>query len=98
MIRTLICCAMSLLVSTLPSPPSSDRPHLAVAIDAARFIQASAVATPHGTTWPANPADRASVAADLYSGARASCSSSSSCTARRATRHTSRRPPLAPTS
>ena len=68
MIRTTICCAMSLLVSTLPSAPSSDRPHLAVAIDAARFIQASAVATPHGTTWPANPADRASVAADLYSG------------------------------
>ena len=68
MIRTLICCAMSLLVSALPSPPADDRPHLAVALDAARFIQASAVATPHGTTWPANPADRASVAADLYSG------------------------------
>ena len=68
MIRTLICGAMSLLVSTLPSPPADDRPHLAVAIDAARFIQAAAVATPNGTTWPANPADRASVAADLYSG------------------------------
>ncbi len=59
---------MSLLVSALPSPPADDRPHLAVAIDAARFIQASAVATPNGTTWPANPADRTSVAADLYSG------------------------------
>ena len=68
MIRTLICGAMSLLVSTLPSPPADDRPHLAVAIDAARFIHAAAVATPNGTTWPANPADRASVAADLYSG------------------------------
>jgi lantibiotic modifying enzyme len=44
------------------------RPHLAVALDAARFIQASAVATPNGTTWPANPADRGSVGADLYSG------------------------------
>ena len=59
---------MSLLVSAFPSPPADDRPHLAVAIDAARFIQASAVATPNGTTWPANPADRTSVAADLYSG------------------------------
>ena len=51
-----------------PSPPGVDRPHLAVAIDAARWIQTSAIATPHGTTWPANPADRASVATDLYSG------------------------------
>ena len=39
-----------------------------MALDAARFIQASAVATPNGTTWPANPADRGSVGADLYSG------------------------------
>ena len=66
--RTSICCAMSLLASALPSLPADDRPHLAVAIDAARFIQASAVATQNGTTWPANPADRTSVAADLYSG------------------------------
>ena len=98
MIRTLICCAMSLLVSALPSPPADDRPHLAVAIDAARFIQAAAVATPNGTTWPANPADRASVAADLYSGSPASSCSSSSCTARPASRRTSRRRPPAPTS
>ena len=68
MIRALVCCAMSLLVSALPSSPADDRPHLAAAIDAARFIQASAVATPNGTTWPANPADPTSVAADLYSG------------------------------
>jgi lantibiotic modifying enzyme len=68
MIRLVIGFAMSLLVSVLPSPSADDRPHLAVAIDAARFIQASAVATPHGTTWPANPADRGSIGTDLYSG------------------------------
>jgi len=68
MIRALIGCAMALLVSTLPSPPAGDRPNLAVAIEAARWIQTFAIATPHGTTWPANPADRASVATDLYSG------------------------------
>jgi lantibiotic modifying enzyme len=59
---------MSLLPSTLPSPPADGRPHLAVAIDAARFIQASAVATPYGTTWLANPQDRTSARTDLYSG------------------------------
>ena len=59
---------MSLLVSALPSPTAGDRPHLAIAIEAARFIQASAVATPNGMTWPANPADRGSVATNLYSG------------------------------
>ena len=65
MIRTLICCAMSLVVSTLPSPPADDRPHLAVAISAARFIQASAVATPNGTAWPADPADPRTVTPPL---------------------------------
>ena len=39
-----------------------------MAIEAGRWIQASAIVTPHGVTWPANPADRASVATDLYSG------------------------------
>ncbi len=68
MIRTVVLCAMSLLVSALPAPPADDRPNLAVATDAARWINASAVVTPHGTTWPANPAERGSVAADLYSG------------------------------
>jgi lantibiotic modifying enzyme len=67
----LIACAapLALLAMLPPQPPRApERPHLAVALDAARWIQASAIAGPRGTTWPALPADRASVASDLYSG------------------------------
>ena len=54
-------------------PPTTGRPHLAVALDAARWIQASAVTSPEGTIWPAIPgaADGAgdtAIASDLYSG------------------------------
>lgn len=66
--RTPIGCAMSLLVSTLPSPSASERPHLAVALDAARFIQSAAITGPTGTTWLADPADRGSARHDLYTG------------------------------
>jgi lantibiotic modifying enzyme len=66
--RTLVCCAMSLLVSTLPSLPADDRPHLGVALDAARFIQSAAVPTAAGTMWLADPRDRDSARRDLYTG------------------------------
>jgi lantibiotic modifying enzyme len=51
---------------------AEDRPHLAVALDAARWIRASTVKTGHGVTWPADPAhpDAAATASpSLYSGA-----------------------------
>jgi lantibiotic modifying enzyme len=66
----LTACAVPLaLLTMLPTvPPEPARPHLAVALDAARWIEASAIAGPHGTTWPADPADRASVGSSLYSG------------------------------
>ncbi|MEO5819043.1 MAG: lanthionine synthetase LanC family protein [Vicinamibacteraceae bacterium] len=67
MIRTLICCVMPILVS-LPPPLAPERPHLAAALDAARFIQTAAIATARGATWLANPADTASASADLYTG------------------------------
>jgi lantibiotic modifying enzyme len=70
MMRT-VACALSLAVLTMSpsSPPvAPERPHLAIALDAARWIQASAIVGPHGTTWLANPADPASTASDLYSG------------------------------
>ena len=67
MIRTLICCVMPFLVS-LPPPLAPDRPHLAAAVDAARFIETAAIRTPRGTVWLANPKDADSASADLYSG------------------------------
>src|ERR671915_2580389 len=48
--------------------PSAERPYLAAARDAARWIDAAAIKTPHGVTWPANPADPKSVGTTLYSG------------------------------
>lgn len=51
---------------------AEDRPHLAVALDAARWIRASTVRTGHGVTWPADPAhpaDAATESPSLYSGA-----------------------------
>ena len=48
---------------------AADRPHLAVAIEAATWIRASAITTSQGLTWPANPLDPSTVGASLYSGA-----------------------------
>jgi lantibiotic modifying enzyme len=57
------------LTMAVPAGPAAPgRPHLAVARDAARWLRAAAVRTPHGTTWPAVPGDAATIAADLYSG------------------------------
>ena len=50
------------------APASSERPYLEAARDAARWIEASAIKTPHGVTWPADPADPKSVSNTLYSG------------------------------
>jgi lantibiotic modifying enzyme len=51
---------------------AEDRPHLAAALDAARWIRASTVKTGHGVSWPADPAhpdDVATASPSLYSGA-----------------------------
>ena len=44
------------------------RPYLEAARDAARWIDASAIKTAHGVTWPADPNDPTSVGTSLYSG------------------------------
>jgi lantibiotic modifying enzyme len=49
-------------------PPAPERPHLAVARDAARFIRSAAIGDPTGTTWLADPADPQSARHDLYRG------------------------------
>lgn len=49
-------------------PASAERPYLDAAKDAARWIEASAIKTEHGVTWPADPADPKTVGNTLYSG------------------------------
>ena len=67
----LTACAVPLALLTLlpPVPPAPARPHLAIALEAARFIQSAAVPSPAGTTWRADPHDRDSIKRDLYTGA-----------------------------
>ena len=55
-------------IASQRAPASSERPYLEAARDAARWIEASAIKTPHGVTWPADPADPKSVSNTLYSG------------------------------
>lgn len=47
----------------------SARPHLAIALDAARFIATAAHRTAGGTIWLADPRDHTSARRDLYRGA-----------------------------
>lgn len=54
-------------VALEPPQSSTSRPYLDAAIAAARWIDASAIKTPHGITWPADPRDPKSVGTTLYS-------------------------------
>jgi len=47
---------------------AADRPYVSAAREAARWIEASAVRSDRGTTWPSDPADPRSVRTDVYSG------------------------------
>lgn len=59
----------SLLVLVLPAMfPAADRPYLDAAVEAARWINSSAIATGKGTVWPADPRDPKSLDTSLYSG------------------------------
>jgi len=58
----------SALLAGAARPPQADRPHLAAAEDAAKWIRSTAIATPAGTTWPADPNISGSVSPALYSG------------------------------
>ena len=54
------------LLAQRPAPPA-ERPFLDAAKDVARWIDASAIRTEHGVTWPADPGDPKSVGTSLYS-------------------------------
>ena len=65
--KALATCALAALFSFQPAVNAAPRPHLAIAQDAAQWLRATAIRTPHGLTWPPDPgAPRAAL--DLYSG------------------------------
>ena len=66
-IRTLIATVAlsSLLVLSLSAAQPA---YLDTAVDAARWIRASAIRTDHGTVWPADPLDPKSISSTLYAG------------------------------
>ncbi|MGH9348572.1 MAG: lanthionine synthetase LanC family protein [Vicinamibacterales bacterium] len=68
--RTLGLLVLALATSLAPraQQPSARRPYLDAALDIARWIEASAIRTEHGVTWPADPNDPKSVSTTLYSG------------------------------
>jgi lantibiotic modifying enzyme len=47
---------------------AADRPYLKAALDAARWIESSAIKTDHGVVWPADPRDPKTVDTSLYAG------------------------------
>ena len=46
-----------------------ERPYLAAALKAARWIHGARIETAHGVTWPADPLDPKTISPDLYTGA-----------------------------
>jgi len=60
--------AASFLFSFPVLAKKEKRPHLEAALEAARWIKASAVQTEEGTTWPAVPGNEESLNSTLYSG------------------------------
>ncbi len=58
-----------LLLSSASNVGAADRPYLEAAEKAAAWIRASAIRTPGGLTWPADPKDLQSANTSLYAGA-----------------------------
>ena len=50
------------------SLPAAERPYLEAALKAAKWLEKSAVRTPHGLAWPADPGDPKTVNNSLYAG------------------------------
>ena len=48
--------------------PAAERPYLEAAIKAAKWLEKSAVRTPHGLAWPADPKDPKTINNGLYAG------------------------------
>jgi lantibiotic modifying enzyme len=67
-IRTLSLVVLIALAAVPSAQQAPARPYLDAALDAAKWIDASAIETEHGITWPADPSDPKSVGNTLYSG------------------------------
>src|SRR3989442_3284557 len=65
--RTFISAAV-LSAILAPMPRAAGTPYLDAALEAARWIRASATETEQGTMWPADPRDKKSVNDTLYAG------------------------------
>jgi lantibiotic modifying enzyme len=50
------------------SLPAAERPNLEAALKAAKWLEKSAVRTPHGLAWPADPQDPKTINNSLYAG------------------------------
>jgi lantibiotic modifying enzyme len=59
---------LALICINTSAQQAKPRPYLEAALDAAKWIDASAITTEHGVSWPADPNDPKSVSSTLYSG------------------------------
>jgi len=71
--RTVIVTCIVFIIAAFPllitnAAAKEERPYLEAALQAARWIRASAVQTENGTTWPAVPENEKSINNSLYSG------------------------------
>jgi lantibiotic modifying enzyme len=58
----------ALLLLSLAVPQGAERPHLDMALQAARWLESTTIRTPRGNTWPADPREAKTVRLNLYSG------------------------------
>jgi lantibiotic modifying enzyme len=63
----LVVLTLGVTLTVAAQQPPAQRPFLDAAVDAAKWIDASAIKTDHGVTWPADPNDPKSVGTSLYS-------------------------------
>jgi lantibiotic modifying enzyme len=59
---------LAIVLSFVAPPAAGNSAYLEAALDAARWIKLSALATGKGTVWPADPLDPKSISPNLYSG------------------------------
>jgi lantibiotic modifying enzyme len=70
-IQNIFCMAPSaILISAffVLSLPAAERPYLEAALKAAKWLEKSAIRTPHGLAWPADPRDPITINNSLYAG------------------------------
>jgi lantibiotic modifying enzyme len=64
----LLLCTVTIAASSRERPARAERPYLKAAQEVAKWLEATAVKTEHGVTWPAVPGDPSTISSNLYSG------------------------------